>query len=146
VWDLRGERYSHVRCRANIAHTRQSGPESGPDFQTKGLACGPFSLGIGTHEPLRGSGLVPVQTPVQFSQPSSVNFSQLLINMNRFRGGLVFTAHRLVYHSTLGLRVIKKKKKSTPPGDVLVRRAAEEERSIFFFFTRKPRVERYTII
>ena len=31
-------------------------------------------------------------------------------NNNRFRGGLVFKAHRLVYHSTLGLRVIKKKK------------------------------------
>jgi len=28
-----------------------------------------------------------------------------------FRGGLVFEAHRLVYHSTLGLRVIKKKKR-----------------------------------
>jgi len=27
------------------------------------------------------------------------------------RGGLVFKAHRLVYHSTLGSRVIKKKKK-----------------------------------
>jgi len=26
------------------------------------------------------------------------------------RGGLVFKAHRLVYHSTLGWRVIKKKK------------------------------------
>jgi len=31
-------------------------------------------------------------------------------NVQRFRGGLVFKAHRLVYHSTLGLRVIKKKK------------------------------------
>ena len=31
--------------------------------------------------------------------------------MNRFRGGLVSKAHRLLYHSTLGLRVIKKKKK-----------------------------------
>jgi len=31
--------------------------------------------------------------------------------VNRFRGGLVFKAHRLVYHSTLGLRVIKKKKR-----------------------------------
>jgi len=30
--------------------------------------------------------------------------------VQRFRGGLVFKAHRLVYHSTLGLRVIKKKK------------------------------------
>ena len=28
------------------------------------------------------------------------------------RGGLVFKAHRLVYHSTLGWRVIKKKKKA----------------------------------
>jgi len=28
-----------------------------------------------------------------------------------FRSGLVFKAHRLLYHSTLGLRVIKKKKK-----------------------------------
>ena len=33
------------------------------------------------------------------------------INVQRFRGGLVFNAHRLVYHSTLGLRGIKKKKK-----------------------------------
>jgi len=29
----------------------------------------------------------------------------------QFRGGLVFEAHRRVYHSTLGVRVIKKKKK-----------------------------------
>ena len=27
----------------------------------------------------------------------------------RFRGGLVFKAHRLLYHTTLGWRVIKKK-------------------------------------
>ena len=32
-------------------------------------------------------------------------------NVKRFRGRLVFKAHRLVYHSTLGSRVIKKKKK-----------------------------------
>jgi len=31
----------------------------------------------------------------------------------RFRGGLVFKAHRLVYHSTLGLSVIKKKKRTS---------------------------------
>ena len=30
--------------------------------------------------------------------------------MKRFRGGLVFKAHRLVFRSTLGLRVIQKKK------------------------------------
>ena len=33
-------------------------------------------------------------------------------NVKRFRGGLVFQAHRLLYHSTLGLRVIKKKRSS----------------------------------
>ena len=32
----------------------------------------------------------------------------------RFRGGLVFEAHRLLHHSTLGLRVIKKKMKEAP--------------------------------
>ena len=32
--------------------------------------------------------------------------------VKRFRGGLVFKAHRLVYHSTLGWRVIKNKKKA----------------------------------
>jgi len=31
-------------------------------------------------------------------------------NVQWFRDGLVFKAHRLVYHSTIGLRVIKKKK------------------------------------
>ena len=31
-------------------------------------------------------------------------------NVKRFRGGLVFKAHRRLYHSTPGLRVIKKKK------------------------------------
>jgi len=34
----------------------------------------------------------------------------------RFRGGLVLKAHILLYHSTLGLRVIKKKKNSTHQG------------------------------
>jgi len=36
--------------------------------------------------------------------------------VKRFRGGLVFKAHRLVYHSTLGLRVMKKKKKKDRGG------------------------------
>jgi len=34
----------------------------------------------------------------------------LYINALWFQGGFVFKARRLVYHSTLGLRVIKKKK------------------------------------
>jgi hypothetical protein len=46
---------------------------------------------------------------------SSVQFSiqeQLLRrDVKRFRGGLVFKAHRLLSHSTLGSRVIKKEKK-----------------------------------
>jgi len=33
-----------------------------------------------------------------------------LVDRPLFRGGLVFKAHRLLYHSTLGLRVIKKEK------------------------------------
>ena len=35
---------------------------------------------------------------------------ELRRNVKRFRGGLVFKAHRLVYDSTLGSRCIKKKK------------------------------------
>ena len=31
-------------------------------------------------------------------------------NVERFRGGLVFKAHRLLYQSTLGSRVMKRKK------------------------------------
>ena len=42
-------------------------------------------------------------------------------NVKRFRGGLVFKAHRLVYDSTVGLGVIKKKKSERqqlhPPRD-----------------------------
>ena len=38
----------------------------------------------------------------------------LHINVQRFRGGLVFKAHRLLYHSTLGLRVIKRDEDSPP--------------------------------
>ena len=41
-------------------------------------------------------------------------YEQLLLKtVKRFRGGLVFKAHRLVYHSTLGLRETQKSKKRT---------------------------------
>ena len=33
--------------------------------------------------------------------------------LKRFRGGIVFKAHRLVYHSTLGWRVMKKKRRGS---------------------------------
>ena len=40
------------------------------------------------------------------------NEEQLLHrNVQRFRGGLVHKAHKFLYHSTLGLIVMKKKKK-----------------------------------
>jgi len=41
--------------------------------------------------------------------PYQSGFSQYKWGVTSFRGGLVFKAHRLLYHSTLGLRVMKKK-------------------------------------
>ena len=35
-------------------------------------------------------------------------------NVKQFRGGFVFEAHRLLYHSTLSLRVIKKRRRRVP--------------------------------
>jgi len=42
-------------------------------------------------------------------------------NAQRFRGGLAFKAHRLLYHSAPGLRVIKKKKQKVGLYDALAR-------------------------
>ena len=42
-------------------------------------------------------------------QASRFRLPEIRRNVKRFRGWLVFKAHRLFYHSTLGLRVIKKK-------------------------------------
>ena len=42
--------------------------------------------------------------------PFSIEEQLLRRNVKRIRGGLVFQVHRLVHHSTRGLRVIKKKK------------------------------------
>ena len=39
---------------------------------------------------------------------NAISEQLLYINVQRFRGGLVFKAHRRLYHSTLGLRVINK--------------------------------------
>ena len=44
--------------------------------------------------------------------PAFRKHSSTSLDVQRFRGGLVFKAHGLLYHSTLGLRVIKKKKKN----------------------------------
>jgi len=45
--------------------------------------------------------------------PSGISIEEQPLgrNVKRFRGGLVFKAHRLLYHSTLGSRVINTKKK-----------------------------------
>jgi len=47
-----------------------------------------------------------------FRSATNAWFGYAVRNEKRFRGGLVFKAHRRVYHSNLGLKVIKKKKKS----------------------------------
>jgi len=71
---------SMCHSRANSAHIRQSRPESGLGFQ------------------------------VSVVETFQVVPSSLGGGARRFRGGLVFKALRLLYHSTLGSRVIKKKK------------------------------------
>ena len=60
--------------------------------------------------------ILPVLAALTMTRGGAVNTwfrvqGLLYINVQRFRGGLVFKAHRLLYHSTLGLRVTKKKKK-----------------------------------
>jgi len=52
-------------------------------------------------------------------------------NVQRFRGGLVFKAHRLLYHSTLGLRIIKKREEKL--GFEESRRVARAARGGCFF-------------
>ena len=47
-------------------------------------------------------------------------------NVKRFRGGLVVKAHRLVYHATLGVRVIKKKKRDPAAAEVSIRGAGRD--------------------
>ena len=71
-----------------------------------------LSPSLGTHDPhswlsLRESGGELCRS-VQFS----IEERLLYRNVQRFRDGLVFKAHRLLHHSALGLRVIKKKKES----------------------------------
>ena len=53
---------------------------------------------------------------LSFSWTRSVEVQLLRRDVQRFRDGLVCKAHRLVYHSTLGWRVIKKKEKEELPG------------------------------
>ena len=59
----------------------------------------PLHISGGRHLAQLGADEVVLHDPVQ-----------------RFRGGLAFKAHRLVYHSTLGSRVVKKKKEPCAAG------------------------------
>ena len=54
--------------------------------------------------------------------PNLFRISEQLIsrNMERFRERLVFKAHRLLYHSTLGSKAIKQKKRASPSVSVLM--------------------------
>jgi len=60
---------------------------------------------------IRWTGLAPWQFEFPFPGILTSGLVVLHRNVKRFRGGLEFKAHRPVYHSTLGSRVIKKKKK-----------------------------------
>jgi hypothetical protein len=51
--------------------------------------------------------------------------SRTSASQKRFRGGLIFKAHRLLYHSTLGVSVIKKKREKSAPEVVLPRRGRD---------------------
>ena len=51
-------------------------------------------------------------------------------NVKRFRGGLVFKAHRLLYHSTLGWRVIKRERELGAGEES--ERAAPRDRAKFY--------------
>ena len=58
--------------------------------------------------------------------------------VKRFRGGLVFKAHRLVYHPNLGSRVIKKKKKREPVQDGRIEAPGGGVPLLFFCITLEP--------
>ena len=55
----------------------------------------------------------------------SIQEQLLRINVKRSRGGLAFQAHRLLYHSTLGLRVTNDKKNFRVSGLLVESQAAE---------------------
>ena len=66
--------------------------------------CGPSAVQIWSHNPQNVEA-------TRHSNSTVGGVHQLRRNVKRFRGGLVFKAHRLLYHSTLGLRIIKKRRR-----------------------------------
>ena len=57
-------------------------------------------------------GAHPGHGRAQGGRPQHSGYIPETRNVKRFRGGLVFKAHRLLYHSTLGSRVKKRKAKA----------------------------------
>jgi len=91
----------------------KNGETGGFPYQTRGLSCherGSCSHKTELLQPRR-QALHP--HPARQSDFLNKPMELLYRHLQRFRGGLVFKAHRRVYHSTLGLRVIKKKKHCT---------------------------------
>ena len=100
-------------------------PDSG--FRIQGFRFRAPGSGFSDSAPdSRSSPGFPIHCPgVPTSAPSSTFWIQsstagrlLCRKVKRFRGGLVFKAHRLVYRSTLGWRVMNNKK--VPDAGVLV--------------------------
>ena len=87
-WKIR----SFDRCCPDMAHIRQSKPDSGLGFQAEA----PKTFRVVPSSPDSGWGPKPEESGHS--------------NVQRFRGGLVSRAHNILYHSTLGLRVVKKKR------------------------------------
>jgi len=63
---------------------------------------------------------------------------EIRMSDSRFRGGLVFKAHRLVYHSTLGSRVIKETKKIQAGGHPARREAWHAFYMGYFAYKKLP--------
>ena len=59
------------------------------------------------------TSIAPSNNPEWFTRKRTEFEGQLLRrNVQRFRGGLVSKAHRFLYHSTLGSRIIKKRREA----------------------------------
>ena len=74
-----------------------------------------YSLSLSLSLSLSFYKVTEIAHAVRLPVPAAVNMlrTTTLQKCVVVQGWLVFEAHRLFYHSTLGLRVIKKKKKKT---------------------------------
>jgi len=108
-----------------MPHLGKSRPNPGLGFQVQ--VCQPFKL-----FPLRSEAVVDVMGTLSCQNQQQAYTMGLSVTINEAyqltvepliskpSWTLVFKAHRLLYHSTLGLRVIKKNKSATCPRQVKV--------------------------